>query len=98
MESCEVWSELSELFTLPPGVGVCDCPARPFSGSRTLAPLATGGGWPGPPDEDMSLMAGGRAPEGCCLLFFPKRNDMATGWGRGNSGTAAGCPSHTHSA
>jgi hypothetical protein len=75
------FSELSELLTLAPGVGVCDCGApRAFSGSRPPAtPLIVGICEPGPDDDVISLVAGGSAFEGCCLFFFPKRNDMATG-------------------
>jgi hypothetical protein len=72
------WSELNELFTLPPGVDVWDeGPPRGFSTSREAAPLTAGGGWPGPCDEVISRVAGGSALDGC-LLFLPKRKDMAT--------------------
>jgi hypothetical protein len=74
------FSELSELLTLPPGVGVCVCGPRAFSGSRPPAtPLIVGICDPGPDDDVISLVAGGSALGGCCLFFFPKRNDMATG-------------------
>jgi hypothetical protein len=75
------FSELSELLTLAPGVGVCDCGApRAFSGSRPPATPFIVGIWdPGPDEDVISLVAGGSAFEGCCLFFFPKRNDMATG-------------------
>lgn len=75
------FSELRELFTLAPGVGVWDvCGApRGFSGSRAPAPFAVGICEPGPADDEISLVAGGSALGGCCLFFLPKRNDMATG-------------------
>jgi len=73
--------ELNELFTLLPGVGVCDCdcgPGRFFSTSRMAPPLGgapTGGA--GPWEEVVSRVAAGSALD-CCLFFLPKRKDMAS--------------------
>jgi hypothetical protein len=76
------FSELSELFTLVPGVDVCPGnPVRVFSGSRPPAPFAVGIWEPGPCDDEISRDAGGSAPPCCCLLFLPNRNDIAAaGW------------------
>lgn len=72
--------ELNELFTLLPGVGVCDCgPGRFFSASRMAPPLgaAPTGGGAGPWEEVISRVAAGSALD-CCLFFLPKRKDMAS--------------------
>jgi hypothetical protein len=107
------WRELNELFTLPPGVDVCDCgcvcdcdcgcgcgPGRGFSGSRGPPPLRAGGGCPWPFDDVISRVAGGSvlACCCCCLFFLPKRKDMArVALWRGRWGGSCG-RSNTHSA
>lgn len=92
------WRELNELFTLVPGVGVWDGgPPRGFSSSREPVPLTAGGGWPGPCDEVISLVAGGSVFD-CCLLFLPKRKDMAAAVVRGRWCWSGRGLSRTHSA
>lgn len=92
------WRELNELFTLVPGVGVWDGgPPRGFSSSREPVPLTAGGGWPGPCDEVISRVAGGSVFD-CCLLFLPKRKDMAAAVVRGRWCWSGRGLSRTHSA